>query len=338
MKKRIFYLDFLRSFAMIMVLVLHSISSYIMQPGLFGTKSWYADLFINAFARTGVPIFFMISGSLLLSSDNTENFGRFYKKSLMHIVVPLAFWNVAYFIYKCIRGYIDFNIIILLSDFINCGSEYHLWYLYTLVGIYLIAPFLKILVNNCSMRQLIWLLFLMMIGTTIRPFINLVTPLYIYLFEPLFNGYISCFLMGYILSKINYNYKTVIGFLVAGLLGLTGSIVFNYIYSSSDGINLVTNYGYSLCHYVLATAIFVNSRYALSQKNLFNGIVSVLSKYSFGIYLVHAAVIDLILNYFMIDASPIVSSIYIFAVTVVVSLLVSIVLGKIKYVRKIIGI
>ena len=138
--------------------------------------------------------------------------------------------------------------------------------------------------------------------------------------------------------EMNYNYKTVTGFLVAGLLGLTGSILFNCIYSSSDGINLVANYGYSLCHYVLAAAIFANSRYMFSQKNLFNGMVSILSKYSFGIYLIHAAVIDLILNFFMIDASPIVSSVYIFAVTIVVSLLISFLLGQIKYVRKTIGI
>lgn len=337
MKKRIFYLDFLRSFAIIMVLLLHSISSYITELGLFGTTSWYVNLFLNAFSRTGVPIFFMISGSLMLSSDNTENFKRFYKRSLVHIAIPLVFWNVAYFIYKCIRGYIDFDITILLSDFINCGTGYHLWYLYTLVGIYLIAPFLKILINNCSMNQLIWLLFLMMLCTTIRPFINMVTPLYVYLFEPLFNGYISYFIMGYILSKINYNYKTIAGFLAAGLLGLAGSVVLNHIHSSSDGIDLVTNYGYSLCHYVLAAAIFAVSKVAFEKRTLFRGIVYALSKYSFGIYLIHVAVIDLVVNCFMIDASPIVSSIYIFVVTLTVSLLISFALGKIKYVKNIVS-
>lgn len=337
MQKRIFYFDFLRSFAIIMVLILHSISSYIIQPELFGTKSWYSYLFLNAIARTGVPIFFMISGGLLLSSNSTENIRSFYKRSLVHIVIPLVFWNAAYFVYKCIRGYIDFDITILLSDFINCGSEYHLWYLYTLIGIYLIAPFLKILVNNCSIKQLIWLLFLMMLGATIRPFINLVTPMYVYLFEPLFNGYISCFLMGYILSKINYNYRVVAGFLVSGFLGLICSVVFNHINSSSEGIELVINYGYSLCHYVLAAAIFVISKFAFEKRTLFRGIVSVLSKYSFGIYLVHVAVIDLVVNYFMIDASPIVSSMYIFAITLICSLLVSFTLNKIKYVKNVIS-
>ncbi len=334
MKQRIFYLDFLRSFAIVMVLILHSISDYMIQPELFGTTSWYANLVLNTFARTGVPIFFMISGALMLSSDNTKDFKNFYKKSLTRIVIPLIFWNVAYFIYKCIMGYIDFDITILINDFIDCGTEYHLWYLYTLIGIYLFAPFLKMLVDFCSIRQLIWLLFLMMLCTTIRPFINQVTPLYIYLFEPLFNGYIGYFLMGYILSRIKNDYKIAVGFCVAGLLGLAVSIAFHHIHSSSDVINLDFNYGYSLCHSVMAAAIFVISKFVFAKKTLFKGIISALSKLSFGIYLVHVGVIDLVLNYFMVDASPICSSMYIFIVTITVSLAVSFVLGKIKYINK----
>ena len=338
MRQRIFYLDYLRSFAIVMVIALHSISDYIIQPELYGTTSWYANLFLNAFARIGVPIFFMISGSLMLSSDRAKDFKTFYKKSLTRIVIPLVFWNVAYFIYKYIMGYINFDIMLLLSGFFDAGTEYHLWYLYTLFGIYLIVPFLKMLVDCCSMKQQLWLLFLMMMCTTIRPFINEITPLYIYLFEGLFNGYIGYFFMGYILSNIKINYKIIIGFGIVGMLGLACSIVFHHINSSTDSINLVFNNGYSLCHCVLAAAIFVISRHALNQKTLFKGFVSILSKFSFGIYLVHVAVIDLILNYFMIDASPILSTIYIFSVTIVISLLVSFVLGKIKYIRKTVGI
>lgn len=337
MKKRIYYLDFLRSFAIVMVLILHSISGYIVQPGLFETKSWYGYLFLNAFARTGVPIFFMLSGCLLLSSDRTESIKAFYKKSLVHIGIPLVAWNVIYFIINGIKGHNHFDVRVLLSDFINCGSEYHLWYLYTLIGIYLLAPFLKILVNHCSEKQLILLLFLMMLCPTIRPFINLITPMYIYLFEPLFNGYITCFLMGYILSKMKCDYKTVIGFAVAGVLGLAGSVILNHLHSSNEAIDLVVNYGYSLWHYALAAAIFVCARFAFEKKTSSGRIASALSKYSFGIYLVHVAVIDLIERFIMIDASPMLSSIYIFAITLTGSLLISIVLNKIKYVKKIVS-
>jgi len=338
MSKRIFYLDFLRSFAIIMVVILHSISDYIVRADLFSTTSWYVNLFLNAFSRTGVPIFFMISGCLILSSDVTANFGEFYKRRLTHIAIPLVFWNLAYFIGKCAFGHVKFDISLFLADFINCGTEYHLWYLYTLIGIYLLAPFLKIIVDRCSMKQLVWLLVLMLFCTTIRPFINTVTPsgVYIYLFEPLFNGYIACFFMGYILSKINYTPKMMFAFIALGVFGLTSSIILNHINSSAGGINLVANGGYSLCHYSLAAGVFVISKFIFEDKSVFKTVVNEISKNSFGIYLTHAAVIDVVSKRFMIDASPIVSSAYVFVISFVVSFAVSFLLGKIKYVRKIV--
>lgn len=334
MTKRVFYLDFLRSFAILMVLLLHSISEYIVQPGLFGQTSWYVNLFLNAFARTGVPLFFMISGSLILSSDLTENFGQFYKRRLLHIVVPLLFWDTVYFVYKCARGYIHFNLFTLLSEIINCGTEYHLWYLYTLIGIYLLAPFLRILIKQCSMKQLVWLLVLMSLCTTIRPFVNTVTPLYFYLFEPLFNGYVTCFLMGYILSKLEYDKKSIAVWLAVGVLGVIGSVVLNHIHSSLNGINMVANYGYSLSHYLLAAAVFALSKYVFGNRTILEKYVTVLAKHSFGVYLIHVIFIDLILDFFMIDASPICSSFYIFVLTFACSLIAALVFGRSKYLKK----
>ena len=336
MKQRVFYLDFLRVFAIAMVLALHSINSYILRPDLYGTASWYVNLIINAFARTGVPIFLMISGCLMLTSDKTGNFKQFYKKSLLHILIPLLFWNVAYFVFRCAMGYADFDMKTLLSDLINAGSEYHLWYLYSLVGIYLIAPFLKILVDYCTMRQQLLLLLLMMFGTTIRPFINTVTPVYIYLFDPLFNGYLSCFLMGYILSKGKSNRKNAGIFALIGLICVVVSVLFHDRASSNGGIDLIFNNGYSLPHYFLAASVFVIIKFIFEHKSICKNFIALLSRCSFGIYLVHVAVMELVVRYFMVNTSPILASAYLFAVTFVVSFVISFALSKIKYVKRLV--
>ena len=78
------------------------------------------------------------------------------------------------------------------------------------------------------------------------------------------------------------------------------------------------------------------SKFIFEDKSVFKPIVNVISKYSFGIYLIHAAVIDVVSKHFMIDASPIVSSVYVFGISFVVSFAISFLLGKIKYVRKIV--
>ena len=186
------------------------------------------------------------------------------------------------------------------------------------------------------MKQLVWLLVLMSLCTTIRPFINTVTPLYFYLFDPLFNGYVTCFLMGYILSKLEYNKKSVVVWLVIGVLGVIGSVILNHIHSSLNGINMVANYGYSLSHYLLAAAVFALSKYVFGNRPLLEKCVTVLAKHSFGVYLIHVIFIDLIVDFFMVDASPIYSSLYIFVLTFVCSLAASFILGRIKYLKKMI--
>ncbi len=336
MGKRIYYLDFLRSYAIIMVVIVHSISEYIVVPELYGTVSWYANLILNAFSRTGVPIFFMISGALLLSADSTKNFATFYKRAIKRILVPLIAWNVIYFLYQVIIGVSELNLWIMLSALINQGTEYHLWYLYTLLGIYLLAPFMKTLVDDCSSKQQYLLLFLMLFSTTICPFINSVTPLYINLFDPLFNGYLSCFLMGYILSNIKINQKNIILFSLIGIFGLMFSVLYHHINSSNESINLFFNYGYSICHYGFAAAIFVIAKIIFEKRTFAVKTVTALSKYSFGIYLIHIMVTNSIMSYFMIDASPIISECYIFFVTIIISFFIAFVLGKIKYIKNIV--
>ncbi len=336
--KRVYFLDFLRSFAIIMVLVLHSISSFISNPQIYGQPSWYIYLVLNAFTRTGVPLFLMISGYLLLSSDKSRSLRAFYKKSLFRIVIPLLFWNVVYYLYQCGMGVHEaFNFKELYEAIFETGTEYHLWYLYTLAGIYLTVPFLKIIVDNCSVKKLSVLMLIMLLFTTIRPFINSLTPLYFELLDTLFNGYLGCFFMGYVFGKCRVHKRNVIWYILFGVACLILSCYYNNKSSSSESIKLVFNYGYSFVHYGLAVSIFTVSRFIFENRTFLSGIVEFVSKHSFGVYLIHVMVNDLIFRYIMIDAAPILSSVYIFVISFSVSLLVSFILGKIKFIRAVVS-
>ena len=335
MKQRVYYLDLLRGFAILMVILLHSIGTYL-TPRLYGTASWLPFLSVNALTRTGVPLFLMISGALLLSSEGTADMGRFYKKRITHLLLPLLFWNAAYFVYNSLLGQSVFDPAAFLSKLLNSGTKYHLWYMYTMIAIYLVAPFLKMLVDKCTLKQLTWLMILMTFGTTLRPFINTVTPLYLYLFDPLFNGYIGCFLLGYILYKTDYNKVRVSLAALTGVAALIFSVYIHHTKSSEKALNLILNNGYSLCHYALAAAIFVLIKCLFERKAPLAGAVALLSKLSFGMYLLHVAVIELIRRFIMIDGTPIVCSAYVFLLSTAVSLLAAFLLSKIKYVRKLV--
>lgn len=204
MKQRILYLDFLRCLAIIFVIILHSIMATLENPAFYQHPSWYLCMLVEPFDRTGVPLFFMISGFLLLSSPKTEHLWEFYRRNIPKLVIPLTAWSLIYHVAEvCYRQHpIDLHD--FLSRFLNQGVTYHMWFVYTLLGIYLLCPFLKRMVDQCTSRQLVFLWVLILFPTTLRPILNHILPVYIHLFNPLLEGYIGYFLLGYLLGGAEF--------------------------------------------------------------------------------------------------------------------------------------
>ena len=104
MNKRYPYLDLLRCLAIFFVVVLHVMTPVLTNQGLYGSTSWYVCLFQNSLNRAGVPLFLMISGYLMLRDARTLAVGRFYKKRLPRLLLPLAVWNGIYYIAHALRA------------------------------------------------------------------------------------------------------------------------------------------------------------------------------------------------------------------------------------------
>ena len=124
MRERIPYLDALRCLAIFLVVLLHN------------------DAPVGA-VRLGVPLFFMISGCLLLGKPETAEPAAFYRKKLPRLLAPLAVWNVIYHWTNAWQFHTDTGLLALLQKAFNRGTGYHMWYIYVLLGLYLLCPFLK---------------------------------------------------------------------------------------------------------------------------------------------------------------------------------------------------
>jgi len=333
-KERLYYPDFLRGFAILAVLLLHCIGDFLFRTDLYGSSSFPVWLVMNAFARAGVPLFLMLSGHLLLSSPETADFAAFYKKKLPRILIPLAFWNTAYWLFSCIVNGENLRPAEFFRAVLDSGTAYHLWYLYTLFALYLLAPFLKRLADTLTEKQQWWLLFLMLFCTSIRPMLNLVFSLSIHLFDPLFDGYTACFFMGYLLGKYRTGRYALPGSAALGAASLLFSVLYHWLHSSPDGIQLAFNYGYSLCHYLLAASVFLLARQIFARRAPLRPAVHCLSRCSFGIYLTHAGVITGIRRLVPLNVSDFPGALLLFALTFAVSFAISFVLGKIPFIKK----
>lgn len=123
-KKRIFYLDLLRAIAILSVILCHAFQFY---PNDF---HWGYLAFINTFGYFGVPIFFILSGALLLNKEIKPK--NFYKKRFSRIIFPYIFWVSI----TILLGYLFFGFRDNIS-LIILGQNKYTWFVWTLAGLYL---------------------------------------------------------------------------------------------------------------------------------------------------------------------------------------------------------
>lgn len=291
-RKPLLHLDLLRIWATLCVIALHVLSPLHASLPDFGTRTWHAANVLNEFARTGVPIFLMLTGALLLPAASTKEFLPFYRRRLSRILIPFLVWDIIYYVFYRVTGDQPIFSRAFFDELLNQGSAYHLWYIYTLAAIYLLLPFLARALEGCSDRQVFWLWLIAVFPAGIRTLINLTTPVYVYLTEPLMEGYLGYVILGYLLSRIKLSRVTAWAIPVCGLGGLAMGVCFNYFRSSPEGLDLYFNGGYTLNHYLLAAAIFLAARYLrLPDMPRAAAVIHRVSGLTFTVYFAHALVL-----------------------------------------------
>lgn len=137
-------IELLRVISCIMVIFIHVANYYCRIMEDISVSSYVFACIINGISRVSVPLFFMISGSLLIGRevDLRRNTARVTK-----ILRPLVVWSAVYAVWNYFymdKGYYN------LQDMFEEPVKKHLWYLYVLVGIYLTLPFWQKLFQNMN--------------------------------------------------------------------------------------------------------------------------------------------------------------------------------------------
>lgn len=123
-------LDGIRVAAMFLVVTIHASAKGF---GNFGSHWWAVNLYESA-SRIAVPLFFMVSGVLLLPKAPTI---ASIRNRLWRILVPLLAWSVIYLLWLEHAGQPTPH---WIPRMIQAPVMGHLWYLYTLIGVYLFLP------------------------------------------------------------------------------------------------------------------------------------------------------------------------------------------------------
>jgi surface polysaccharide O-acyltransferase-like enzyme len=169
--------DLLRVIAIYMVVQIHTGEfEYTAADGsVLHTAGAWAVGWTNSLLRVCVPLFVMISGFFLFPIEDER---KFFRKRFTRVLIPFVVWCVVYAFYYYATGAATLHATLLniAKIPVNYGTEVgHLWFVYMLMAIYLIAPVLSPWIVSATRRSMER--FLVLWGVTLLlPFIHLYFP------------------------------------------------------------------------------------------------------------------------------------------------------------------
>ena len=176
-RPRIVFLDFMRVFACLSVMCIHSGENYYCGPDCtIITSTDYAPwvALLNGLFRFSVPVFAMTSSYLLLPLKDDAS--TFFRRRFSRICWPFVVWMLIYALIPQWGGSfadMDYAHTLPLLLVNIPGAAGHLWFIYMLLGLYLIMPILTPWLRQVSRRGeeaflCVWLF------TTLIPFVRLI--------------------------------------------------------------------------------------------------------------------------------------------------------------------
>lgn len=150
-------------------------------------------------------------------------------------------------------------------------------------------------------------------------------------------GFTSYFILGFYLNKTEINKKKRLLIYILGVIGLALTVLLNWLASKNAGKSTETFYGANSINVLLMSiAMFVWLKYNVKSNDKLNKIIIKLSKYSFGAFLVHIFILQVLYAFGIQTTSfhPTLSVPAITIFTAIVSYLISMVLNKIPVIKK----
>jgi surface polysaccharide O-acyltransferase-like enzyme len=204
--------------AIIAVIVLHATrdaTSFQPEAPFEIWRWWIVDIY-QSISRVGVPLFVMLSGALLLPPYKTEPLKVFFKKRWVRIGLPFLFWGVAYFAWDFFANHEALTPSFITQSILT-GPYFHFWYLYMLVGLYLLTPILRVIMTHADRKLIKYLLVVWLLGAILTPIPGLFGAYHIdsnVFTIPLWVGY---YVLGLYLLDVKVKRSTLLAFLTLGL-------------------------------------------------------------------------------------------------------------------------
>lgn len=326
MMQPITYICNLRVLATILVIFIHVSSMYIFSMGLTpASEDYLLYQFTHTFCSCAVVIFVMISGALLLDREDEISFDRIVKHYIPRIAGALVLFGLPMCMIELLAANHSINILTLLwksiYNLISGQCWTHMWYLYMLIGLYLITPLFHKFILASTDKDHKWLAIVLLIMGFVIPNLSVYTSISFsnYLILPSFIAtyYLGFYIKRYVLDK---KYAPHIAWIMIALY-----IGWSY-YQARTG---QMQYGpHCIPSLLVAAALFCIA----SKHPILPRLSAFLSKYCFCIYIIHAVILQVAFKMIHIEQilqlTPVFNMIIVVTTIFITSLLIAIPLKK----------
>ncbi len=297
-KQKLAWADNLRVFATICVIILHVASNVAQAYPMIGpSRSWHFWNVIDSSIRFTVPVFVMLTGTLLL--PNNYSLGVFIRRRFLRIVMPFLFWSAIYFTIHISDHSSNTSTFWWAVDQVQSGVAYHMWYIYMIIGVLLFLPVINAWLKNCTENEILYFLAIWAAVMLMdQPIFNVYR---IKIDWQYFTGFMGYLVLGYYLSVKQFNTRHILKIATTlFLLGVGITAVGAYKLTVLDG-RLNEQFYKNLTPNVLMASIgiflfFKNSSFKM-HLGFLSSVKNGINRHSYGIYLVHVLVLEFLNKY-----------------------------------------
>lgn len=306
-----------------MVVMIHTTSGYITDAQSISLLNWDIANVLNSASRVSVPLFFMISGYLFFGERSAQ------PRNFLRIALCLLFYSTVALLY--ITFFTSMNSELSLRNLLQKPVFYHLWFFFAIVVIYLVSPLIQ--VKNVSGKMLLALM--VVLGILANP--NTVPlkaggvewlPVNLYIAGDTFY-YVLYGLLGRAIGTMDTD-KKYLSWICGALFVIAVVIISRGTLYELQWRGDFADTWYVYCGpmvFICAVSLLTLVKNRLNTRPLPG--LGLISRHSLGIYGFHALVIHALRTHGVELPWPVPDIVWIFSVTIVISLLLSMLLQRI---------
>lgn len=290
------YFDFIRGIAIIMVVGIHTFSPVHAE---FCSLIGLINCMIRQLLNSAVPLFLAISGYFIASKviDNKKSIN--IKKQIYKVYIPTLIFSLPYLFVASIGLNSAKELVANIFYFFICG--YGVFYFIALIIQYYVLSGWLLKINYKKLLLISSMLSVISVSIVEYLLYALKCNISLIFYAGPFTLWIIFFCLGIFIRKCNRRYSLKLSVILAGV-GLLLSIIECYLWLRFSGS---PSYGIKLSSFIFSAGVIMAVFSPRMEKsftyNSFNKAIIRIGEISFGIYLVHLMIVNVISMYVRID-------------------------------------